>query len=185
MASVSKKPGRPKSRATAAPPAKAAVKAAPRKAKAAEPAAAFHLTDLLAHSSWHEADAALAKALRDFASLERVSQSLGRKLRGSDYATHAERMEGALLAVTQSLRNAGRRRNMQRFGEPGGVEDFNEKLHALDKPAKKKPVKVRVLTQGVARGLGPDAEIILKAQVAAVRMRATGARRQDDARGGD
>jgi hypothetical protein len=181
MASASKKPGRAKPRVAALAAKVGGKPARPRKAKAAEPAPAFNLTDLLAHSSWHEADAALAKALRDFSSLERVSQSLGRKLRGSDYAPHAERMEGALLAVTQSLRNAGRRRNMQRFGEPGGVEDFNEKLHALDKPSKNKPVKVRVLTQGVARGLGAEAEIILKAQVAAVRMRTPGARRQDDA----
>jgi hypothetical protein len=153
-----------------------------REAQTPTPDAAFDLTDLLAQSSWHEADAALAKALRDFSSLERVAQSLGRKLRGSDYATHVERMEGALLAVTQSLRTAGRRRNMQRFGEPGGIEDFDEKLHALDKPARKKPAKVKILTQGVARGLGPSAEIVLKAQVAAVRMRAAPRRRADGGR---
>ena len=182
MAALSKSPGRSKARTSSTETAFAAQKKPARAKAKVEPratvaAVAFDLTGILAQSSWHAADEALAKALRDFSSLERVAQSLGRKLRGGENQVHAERMEGALLAVTQSLRSAGRRRNMQRFGEPGAVEDFDERLHELDKLMSKPPGKVRVLAQGVARGLGPEAEIILKARVTAVRLRVPGQRK--------
>ncbi len=146
----------------ASAPRKAPARAMP---KAQTPAPAFDLNAALAQASWKEADEALAKALRDFTALEKVSQTLGRKLRGDPLSTHAQQVEDALWAVSQSLRHAGRRRNLQRFGEVGGIEAFDESRHALAKTGKSAPVRVRVIAQGVMRGLGLEAEIVLKALV--------------------
>ena len=157
---------------------KKAVKAkAPRKAAAKrdarasskprrKTAPAFDLPGLLAEASWKDADEALAKALRDVAVLEKASRGLGRKLRGGSLSAQAEALDGAVLAVTQSLRYAGRMRNLQTFGVAGGVERFDARAHLLSKEGGRAPKDVKVLVQGVKRGVGPDAEIVLKALAA-------------------
>lgn len=168
MRAVKKKAARPN------PPrktkAKARAKAAPR--AAVKPAApAFDLADMLAQAGWKEADAALARALRDFTSLEAASLALGRKLRGGALSAQALKVESALLAASQAMRQAARKRNLNRFGETGAVTAFDERLHALAEPAKRPPARVKVFAQGVMRGVGPEAEIILKALVAPSRTR--------------
>lgn len=151
-------------------------RAAAKQAEAAAPP--FDLSNMLAQANWKDADEALAKALRDFTALEQTSQALGRKLSGGPIAAHAQEVEAALWAVSQSLRNAGRKRNLQRFGAVGAVEDFDERLHVLIKPVKQKPGRVKVVAQGVVRGIGPSAEIVLKALAAPVRRAtATAARK--------
>jgi len=147
--------------------------------RAAQTAAkpAFDLSAKLAEAGWREADEALAKALRDFTALEKVSQSLGRKLNGGPLSAHAAQVEDALLAASQSLRQAGRRRNLQRFAEVGAIEDYDARRHVLTTARKRPPIRVRIVAQGVMRGLGADAEIVLKALAAPLRPNAGTARK--------
>ncbi len=130
-------------------------------------APAFDLTTVLAQASWRDADEALAKALRDFSALEKAAQAASRKAP----AAQAQHVEDALWAVSQSLRAAGRRRNLHRFGDVGAIERFDPKRHALLKPGKRAPVEVRITSPGVMRGAGDDSEIVLMALVAPVRAR--------------
>lgn len=128
---------------------------------------AFDLTTVLAQASWRDADEALAKALRDFSALEKAAQAASRKAP----PPQAQQVEDALWAVSQSLRAAGRRRNLHRFGDVGAVEQFDPQRHALLKPGKRAPSKVRITSPGVMRGAGDDAEIVLMALVSPVRAR--------------
>jgi hypothetical protein len=134
-------------------------------------APASYLTDVLAQSAWQEADDALARALRDFAALERISQLLSSRLRNGAHATEAGAVEDMMLAASQSLRQVGRKRGMQRFGEPGTIVSYDPRLHVLTKAAQKPPTTVKIVAQGVQRGGGSHAEIILKATVAPLRRR--------------
>ncbi len=158
-------------------PARGQAGPTPAPAKPVAPPPAFDLSTVLAQAGWKDADEALAKALRDFTALEKASQSLGRKLRGDPLSTQAQQVEDALWAVSQSLRNAGRRRNLQRFGEVGEIEDYDERRHALAKVGKRAPARVRIVSQGVMRGLGADAEIVLKALVTPLRPNSATARK--------
>lgn len=155
--------------------------AQPRRKPAARAAAvapqppAFDLTTVLAQASWRDADEALAKALRDFTALEKAARAMSRKLRTE--AAGAQEIEDSLWAVSQSLRAAGRRRNLHRFGEIGDVEPFDAERHALLKAAKRSPAMVRITTPGVMRGADPDADIVLKALVTPLRARKPAARK--------
>lgn len=140
---------------------------------AAEPAS--YLTDVLAQSAWQEADDALARALRDFAALERISQRLSARLRDGAHATEAGAVEDMMLAASQSLRQVGRKRGMQRFGEPGTIVSYDPRLHILTKSTHKPPAMVKIVAQGVQRGGGSHSEIILKATVAPLRRRQSAA----------
>lgn len=157
--------------------AKADAGAAPVAAKPARagrksaPDAKFDLVDMLGAAGWQEADLTLAASLRDLGLLEHAFRALAAKIRGGDLEPAARGVEDALLLVRQSLSYAGRKRGLQRFGQVGAVEPFDPQRHELVAGRARAPAQVRIKMQGVARGAGPHADILVKAEVSAVRPR--------------
>ncbi len=134
----------------------------------------FDLADLLGAAGWVEADLTLATSLRDFGVLEHAFRALAAKARGGELAPATRSVEDALLMARQSLSYAGRKRGLQRFGQVGAVEPFDPRLHVLVSTRARAPSMVRIKLQGVARGSGPHADILVKAEVTAVRPRKPG-----------
>jgi hypothetical protein len=128
-------------------------------AKPVSPQRDFDLTALLGEAGWRDADQALAACLRDFGDVERASADL------------SDALDDALLILGQSLAQAARRRGLKRFGAIGAVEAFDPNRHELVRPAARAPALVKVTAEGVARGEGPGADILIKALVTPSRAR--------------
>jgi hypothetical protein len=102
----------------------------------------------LAEAAWAEADLALAEALVEFEAWQ---------------AGEAE----AATFVGQAIRRAARRRGLSRIGAVGALEPYDDKSHALIKAVARPPIRVRILSTGVARG----GEVLVKARAEAIRRR--------------
>jgi hypothetical protein len=106
------------------------------------------LTGQLAEAAWIEADIALAEALSEFE------------------AWQAGDVDAAAF-LGQALRRAARKRGLTLLGEPGSVEAYDTKRHALVKSPSRTPARVRIKSSGVLRG----GEILAKARAAPLRRR--------------
>jgi hypothetical protein len=123
------------------------------------------LADALGEAGWAEADEALAEAWRDFAGLEKSLENLTQH--ANELSLSVTDIEERFVLARQALTEAGRRRGLRRFGEPGAVERYDAARHALaamKKPVPKKPLYVRVTAPGVARGSELAPVILIKAE---------------------
>ncbi|HVY84702.1 MAG TPA: hypothetical protein VG943_06195 [Caulobacterales bacterium] len=144
----------------------------PRAAKprAAARPPAFSLADKLGQAAWAEADQALARALADFANLERAADAATKALKRHRSSAKAEALDGGALMLRQSLLQLARKRGLTAFGEPGAVEAYDPRRHELNKPVRA-PAFVKVLSAGWARGVGANCEVLVKARVVSARQR--------------
>jgi len=164
-------------------PSSSAKKAAPRASRAAPSAAkarsakksarkpasvklpsqkSAHLGDALAAASWAEADRSLAQGLSDLAALESSVDTLSRT--ANEFRASVDMIEERMMLARQSLEHVARVRGFERFGVVGAVEEFNPRLHDLIGAQARAPSMVRIRAQGMARGAGDQAKIMLKAQ---------------------
>jgi len=121
----------------------------------------FDLVDMLGQAGWVEADEALAQSLQDFQGLSDSVDALAAQAHALDVAF--QDLGARVLLARQSLEHVARRRGLERFGDVGVVEPFDPRRHDLAETSGKTPAFVRVRVQGVVRGRGPKAAVLVKA----------------------
>jgi hypothetical protein len=146
-----------------APVAKApASKAAAAKNGAADPARK-HMHE----AAWSEADEALGQALQDMAVLTKAIEALQKAEGPADINRVVKRTSAAAKLVVQSIRHAGRKRELTLLLEPGSETEFDPAIHRSDESAKAGD-RVRIRKPPVFRGPESNRVTVLLGEVETV-----------------
>jgi hypothetical protein len=134
---------------------------------AAEPTVTDGLRQHIREAAWSEADEALGQALQDVQVFTAAIDKL-RNASSSDPAGLVKRTRMAAELVLQSVRQAGRKRELSLAVEAGSEATFDPAIHRSDE-ALEPGERVRVRKPPVMRGSGNSSVAVLLGEVEPIR----------------
>jgi hypothetical protein len=114
-------------------------------------------------AAWSEADEALGQALQDLPILTKAIEAL-QKAATAEVSAPVKRTSAAAKLVMQSVRHAGRKRELAVAVEPGAETNFDPTIHRSDDQAQPGD-RVRVRKPPVFRGPESNRVVVLMGEV--------------------